>query len=361
MSKVGVSCVDDIGIDAALSAALESSDCASLMEPGHRVLVKPNWNGCGVPGSTSIAVVLAVCRWAMNQGASQVVVGEGPVPIGRAAVESCFESMGVHRALEEIGATFINFDDAPSEIFTNLKDLPLKIGIAKPVYECDLLINVPLLKVHSCCLTTLSLKNLKGCLRPDDKMAFHHTGLLPAIVALNRLIPSCINIVDAIDAMEGDHNRGPVVHLGYLLSSTDRVALDTVASELIGLKRDEIPLLKLAAEADIGSLYDIEIIGMLPKPRKFELPQDHLHRMYQDLAIVDDGACSACRAALMDGLYAAGASREYTIVAAGKSSYPPDGALVMGNCLRQYRQTHSYVPGCPPDGAAIARALKGQV
>ena len=43
----------------------------------------------------------------------------------------------------------------------------------------------------------------------------------------------------------------------------------------------------------------------------------------------------------------------------GPDAQPSDDALVLGKCLSQYFPTHVHVPGCPPDGAAVARALKG--
>jgi len=362
MSRVSISKVGT-DVDAAFALAMERAGCVGVIKAGNRVVIKPNWNACAIAGSTKLAVVVAACRWAQAQGAGEVIVGEGPVPVGREKIESYLAAMGAHAALAAIGVRFVLFDDAEHVLFRDRENLPPEIGIAKLALECDVLINIPILKVHSCCLTTLCVKNLKGCLRPPDKMAFHRVGLLPAVVALNRLVPSQINVVDAIEAMEGDHNRGRLVPLGLLIASRDRVAADAVASALIGLPSGKVPLLKMAAEAGLGEhrVEKLEIAGEPLVPQRLEFPQDSLKRHYPDLDIQDDGACSACQAALMDGLYVAGGNRKVKKVAMGAKSKPAEDALVLGKCLSKHFATHAHVPGCPPDGTAVACALQGCV
>lgn len=360
MTSVSITRTGD-DLDAAVALAMERAGCGDLIQPGQRVLVKPNWNACAIQGSTKLGTVLAACRWAQARGAGEVVVGEGPVPVGRERIAAYLAEMGALEALAGIGVPFVLFDDDEHVLYRGLPDLPAEIGIARRALECDVLINIPMLKVHSCCMTTLCVKNLKGCLRPADKMAFHRIGLLPAVVALNRLIPSRINLVDAIEAMEGEHNKGNLVPLKLFIAGRDRVATDAVASALIGMGTGEVPLLRLASAAGLGEyrLDRIEIVGDPLVPQRLERSQDRLHRLYPDLAIHEAGACSACSAALMDGLFIAGARRTVKTVALGADAEPSADALVLGRCLRRYWPTHAHVKGCPPDGAQIAKALIG--
>jgi len=345
--------------DSGFTAAMSLAGCDEVVRPGARVLVKPNWNAAAVPGSTSMAAVQAACRWAHARGAGEVLVGEGPVPVGRARIDAYLAELGVPEQLAAVGARFVLFDDEEHVLFRDREDLPREVGIARHALEADVVINLPLLKVHSCCLATLCLKNLKGCLRPQDKMAFHHTGLLPAIVALNGLLQPHIHIIDALDGMEGDHNRGPTVPLGLFIAGRDPVAVDAVGCAQMGLEPHDVPLLRMATAAGLGE-HDLERIALVGEPlhpHPFELPQDHLRRLYPDLSIDDAGACSACRAALMDGLYAAGGERRVSTVALGKHAQPAPDALVLGQCLRDYWPTHPHVVGCPPSGHAIAESL----
>lgn len=348
---------DDVA--AAFALAMQQADCEGLVKRGDRVLIKPNWNAVNLPSSTSMAAVEAACRWARGQGAGDVVVGEGPVPRGRPAIDAYLRELDVDARLPAVGARFVLFDDDEHVIFRGQPDLPPEIGVARLALESDAIINLPLLKVHSCCLATLCVKNLKGCLRPKDKMAFHRVGLLPAIVALNHIVRPQINVIDAIKAMEGDHSRGPLVPLGLLIAGRDPVAVDAVGCAQMGMEPADVPLLCMAADAGIGvhRLDEIELTGEPLVPRQFELPQEHLARAYPDLDIVDGDACSACRAALMDGLFIARGDRQATCVAMGSKAQPPPGALVLGKCLRKCWATHPHVKGCPPSGHAVAEAL----
>lgn len=361
MTRVSITSVGN-NATAAFALAMERAGCDGLISRGDRVVIKPNWNGVNPQSSTSLPVVEAACRWARDQGAGEVIVGEGPVPLARERVDACFEEMDAEARVAAAEARFVNFDDEEHVIFSGKPDLPDEIGVSRLALEADVLINAPLLKVHSCCLTTLCVKNLKGCLRRQDKMAFHRVGLLPAIVALNRIVRPQINVIDAVDAMEGDHSHGGIVHLDRLIASRDPVAADAVGCAQIGLDPTDVPLLRMASEAGLGvhRLDEIDLVGEPLAPRQFELVQDHLARKYPDLTIDESGACSACRAALMDGLYTAGSTRSISSIALGGEAKPSAETLVLGKCLRDYWPTHRHVKGCPPSGHAIARGLAGK-
>ncbi|MBT3375578.1 MAG: DUF362 domain-containing protein [Lentisphaerae bacterium] len=360
MSLVSITAVGD-DVDAAFALAMERAACTDVISPGDRVLVKPNWNACAIAGSTKLCTVLAACRWARAQGAGEVIVGEGPVVVGRERIDAYLREMGAVEALAKIGVEFVLFDDGGHRLYRDLPDLPPEIGLAEHSLACDVLINVPMLKVHSCCMTTLCVKNLKGCLRPQDKMEFHRIGLLAAVVGLNRLLPSQINLIDAIEAMEGGHNQGNLVPLGVFVAGRDRVATDAVGSALVGMGSGQVPLIRMAGEAGLGEyrLEAIEVVGEPLEPRRFERPQDRLRQSYPDLTIQEAGACSACSAALIDGLFTAGGKRTVNTVALGSQAEPADNALVLGDCLKDYWPTHAHVQGCPPVGAEIAQALIG--
>ena len=95
-------------------------------------------------------------------------------------------------------------------------------------------------------------------------------------------------------------------------------------------------------------------------PHLFELLQERMQRQFPGMGVDEDGACSACMAALGDGLYASGGVRNFSRIAMGSKIKPSNGALVLGNCLKEYFPTHAHVAGCPPDGAEIARMLRGE-
>ena len=74
-----------------------------------------------------------------------------------------------------------------------------------------------------------------------------------------------LSIMDAVTAMEGDGPgaAGTPRHVGLLLGSTDPLALDVVACEIIGLRREANPLLIAAAKRGLApsGIEEIELIG----------------------------------------------------------------------------------------------------
>ena len=351
-------------LKATVAKTMLDAGCEKVILPGDSVLIKPNLSGCSIKGSTSIPVIKAIAQWAYDRGASEVVIGEGPVQIGRERLEKYFSDIGIVEAAKEVGASFVNFDDYEYVIHRNVSEyLPEEIGISKFVYEIDKIINVPMLKVHPSTVVTFCMKNLKGCMRGEDKVQFHRLDLQKAIVELNKLVTPSINFIDGTKAMQGTgHNNGDIVDLGLVFCSKDIVAVDSVASYCIGIKPNSIRLIRLGKEEGIGesNLNDMEIAGVsLEENRvKFELPEEAMGRRFPNLRILKKGACSACPANFMDGFVS---ERKTNTIVMGHDVPDADDALLIGDCTEKYWNDYSHVPGCPPTAMEITRVLSRKV
>ncbi|MBD3183075.1 DUF362 domain-containing protein [Candidatus Poribacteria bacterium] len=351
------------GLKKAVAKAIQDAGCHDTISTGDSVLIKPNLNGCSIKGSTSVPLIKAIAQVSYDMGAKKVIIGEGPVKVGKERLQKYFRKMGIQETTKEVGASFVNFDDYEHVIHESVsQDLPEKIGISKYIYEVDRIINVPMLKVHPSTVVTFSMKNLKGCTRPQDKIKFHRLDLQKAIVELNKLVRPHINIIDGIKAMQGtDHNGGDIVDLGLIFCSKDIVAVDSVASYTIGIQPETIRLIKLGNEAGLGEsdLSKIDITGedLESNRRRFELPEEAMARRFPDLRILKEGACSACLANLMDALGWAGGLRNFGTIVLGKDKPDVDDAILIGNCTRKYWAEYTHVKGCPPTSMEIANAL----
>ena len=367
-NKVKVS-IEKVGEDlnATVAKAMQDADCEDVISPGDSVLIKPNLSGCSIKGSTSVPVIKAIAQWAYDRGASKVVIGEGPVRMDRGRLEKYFADIGIVEAAEEVGASFVNFDDYEHVIQMNVSEyLPEEIGISKFIYEMDKIINVPMLKVHPSTVVTFCMKNLKGCMRGEDKIKFHRLDLQKAIVELNKLVKPSINFIDGTRAMQGtDHNNGDIVDLGLVFCSKDIVAVDSVASYCIGIKPNSIRLIKLGKEEDIGesNLSNMEITGVSLEENKvkFELPEEAMSRRFPNLRILKKGACSACTANFMDGLAFFVSERKTDTVVMGRDVPDRDDAVLIGDCTKEYWDDYSHAPGCPPTAMEIGRALSRNI
>ena len=350
-------------LKATVSKAMQDADCEGVILPGDSVLIKPNLSGCSIKGSTSVPVIKAIAQWAYSMGAGEVIIGEGPVRMDRSRFDKYVVDMGIVEAAGEVGASFVNFDDHEHVMHRDVSEhLPREIGISTFVYEVDKVINVPMLKVHPSTVVTFCMKNLKGCMRGQDKIAFHRLDLQKAIVELNKLVRPSINLIDGTRAMQGtDHNYGDVVDLGLVFCSKDVVAVDTVACHAVGINPDEVRLIELGNEEGLGEsqIDRIQITGEdLDENRAhFELPEEAMARRFPDLRILKKGACSACLANLMDAVAWTGGKREFNTIVLGQDIPDVDDAALVGNCTRKHWGNHRHVKGCPPTSMEIAAMI----
>lgn len=337
---------------ATVSQAVTQAGAEDIISPGDAVLLKPNFHG-GV-GFTNLAVLRAIALWVWDCNASKIIIGDGPF-FGISDVRGHFDNLGVIKLAEEVGAQCAIFDEGEFRIFKNAaKYLPDELGITQFVYDCDKVINIPIMKTHFNTLVTLGMKNLKGCIRRREKRIFHATNLDRAIVELNRILQPDLTILDATRAMEGmGPGSGSWVDMGLILASKDVVALDTVACYLMGIAVDEVMLLRFARQAKLGEtdISKIEVVGEDPDRHKqrFERPLEALFEKYPNLKIFNEGACSGCNMNFLSAL------RQLTErdlgwqeIVMGHDEPRNKDALLIGACTSKYRKEYPHLPGCPP-------------
>ena len=122
--------------------------------------------------------------------------------------------------------------------------------LARPVFDADLVINLPKLKTHMMAAYTGAVKNLFGCV-PGQKKAEYHKAAPSAeslgrvICDINKTVKTGLSIMDGILAMD---RQGPVAGHVYeadkILISEDRLALDAVAVDMIGRSIESLPVFK---------------------------------------------------------------------------------------------------------------------
>jgi len=363
-------------LTAAFSEAMALAGLGSLVASGDRVLIKPNQHGG--PGYTSAGVIRAAVQWAQACGAAEVGVGDGPF-WGMTDAMPYFAETGLLAVCEETGARPLDFHQGSYRVVqTGSADLPPEVGFSEHVCEADVVLNVPVLKTHFNTLVTLGVKNLKGCLRPQDKRALHELELQTALAEVARLLKPRIaaTIVDATTGWEG---MGPVaatpVQMGLLVASADMIAADAVACDLIGLDPSQVRLLRACAERGVGeaALDRLDVVGeeLAAHRRRFQLPYEALAAEFPGLALRSDHACSGCAMNLFRALEIA---RDHgqpimcdTVVigpaelSVGQvvSTCPTGQTLLVGRCTRAGWQSVPHVGGCPPRVDAIREALTG--
>jgi hypothetical protein len=157
--------------------------------------------------------------------------------------------------------------------------------------------------------------------------------------------------------------------MNLILAGCDPVAVDAVGATVMGFDPSRILMLELAEEHGLGTfdMTRIEMRGERPAAvaKRFIDPQRALAQRYPGLHLVDEQSCTACEGELQSPLFyirEAGCVDHLdglTVLMGHQRDPPPasEKTVVMGRCVREYRDHGIFVPGCPPRGWALTEAL----
>ena len=344
-----------------------------------RVLIKPNAGRKVPPGkgiTTAPQVVAAACDFFCELGAD-VSVGESTI-LGVTPLE-CLESTGIAAVVKDRSIPLLDLDVPPP------KEMPVPDGvvleslaICGEVPEFDYVVSVPVMKTHMHCGVSLSLKNMKGCLRGREKVRLHQlpqptepTGektLDLAIADLSGVLRPDVALIDGTVGMEGlGPSAGRPKPTGVMIASTNYLAADATAAVIMGFDPEEIPHLRLAARR-AGQSIAVDSMDVSPASwrewvQPFERPPHEISLQFPDIEVLDSESCSACVSTLMlflNRYYDKLADYLPLSIAIGKGHDGlPDGTLCVGNCAINAGGENIIVKGCPPVASDILRSLDG--
>ena len=255
-------------LDTAVAMTLE--ECGLKVNPGTKVLVKPNLVSSKNPlACTHPNVTLSLCRYLKDCGA-QITVADSP---GYGSAAQVSKAIGMTDGLKKMGLK-------PKSLG---RPTPLKlsfgetIGISRDALESDMIISVPKLKAHGQFVVTGAVKNLFGTVVGFRK-AYAHTrfgetpGLMEKmIIEVVKSMPLAFNLMDAIYPM---HESGPINGKPYSMSllagSTNPFALDTALYMLLGLSPKRILLWRETAAQQIYGYNPDHIKYVIEPPDDFD-------------------------------------------------------------------------------------------
>ncbi|MGQ0695468.1 MAG: DUF362 domain-containing protein [Nitrospiraceae bacterium] len=204
---------------------------------GKRVVIKPNVvNDRPPPTITSPAVVKAGAQFMKQSGPSDIIVGDSSGII-RFPTRDNLKETGVQKAAEEAGARVLALEDEPwVKVKPEQAQILESYFVSKPVYDADVIINLPVVKTHRFASYSCCLKNFVGIVHPKNRpsVAFLAGSWHERIAELNLAVHPMLNIADGTTIMiAGGPTSGTPARTNLLLLSGDRVALDVVALALI--------------------------------------------------------------------------------------------------------------------------------
>jgi len=322
----------------------EDNPLEKLIRPGERVVIKPNLEGGAPLQHTRPCVVRPIVDMAMAAGAAEVIIAESCPVLSTAKTLKATGYVDMVDELNRRGLPcklgVVNLDETPwswvnlgeasvyppgrftdadlvssrSKTYHQAKDSHgCSVGgkvlgnhaLYDLLFDADVVINVPRLKIHGMMLNTLALKNLVGITvsspSGDDRsenfarIAHHGTGNGPdhmikgfgndiawrEMTNINRALVYWKNgkmhdtpqrkllcVLDAIACGDGSHGNGPLVPVGAILAGVDPIAIDAVGSRLMRYDYRAIPLIYNATTAPSHALgtHDPASIALVGDP-----------------------------------------------------------------------------------------------
>lgn len=257
---------DAADVTAAAVAALGGME--AFVRAGADVIVKPNicsgYYGPEYATTTNPEVVgtlVSLCRAA---GASRVRVMDSPFA---GPADEAYQNSGIRAAVEKAGGemeymTPGGFRTFPIRDGRDLSEWP----VYADVLACDTLIDVPIVKEHGATRLTLAGKNLLGVIL--DPGGFH-TNIGQRTADLISLCRPTLTVVDAIRVLTANGPTGgdlsDVERLDTVLASTDLVAADACAADLVGVDPRDVSYLPPAHAMGLGEL-DLERVEVRRAP-----------------------------------------------------------------------------------------------
>jgi uncharacterized protein (DUF362 family) len=342
----------------------------SFVKGGDRVVIKPNITG-GILGPQSAGVtdprvlegLIQLIREESSPG--EIIVAECSAL--NCDTNLCFTNTKIGEAVARAGGkTLCLEEDTYRKVEIPGAKALLRVRLPETILEADVFITVPKMKTHIMTTVSLSLKNQQGVLLWNDKKMCHAADLHQKFADLYRVVKPDLAIVDGIYAMQG---QGPysfypndvVKDMNVIVAGTDLVAVDAVATSVMGLNPMDVLMIRIAYHEGLGEA-DLNKINVKGKTieevkRNFVPAVPDPRGAFPNVDIYAGGACQGCLTFLrstLDKLNGAGFLQKMgkTSFILGLNTNLPkklEGKVyIFGDCAQEHSERGTYYPGCVP-------------
>jgi uncharacterized protein (DUF362 family) len=239
-----------------------------------RIFVKPNISHPEyVPGVVTSPALISELVSLLRDDNREVIVGESngynyPCRVA-------FEKTGIEAAVKKAGGAVINLSEG-KVVKVKFESSPLKeLFLPKTVLEADAIVDLALMKTHEWAMYSGAIKNLFGCV-PSNRRIYLHPYLSEVFYRLYTILKPQLTVIDARVAIEGNGpTKGNPVKMDLMLTSNCALAIDVIASKIMGLNMEEISYLNYIARKTNLHADAIAVQGLqVPEvARKFERPR----------------------------------------------------------------------------------------
>jgi len=261
-----------------------------FITPGTTAALKVNLLSAAAPEkavTTHPSLAAAVGAQVSAAGAHPLLIDSptGAYAHSRSTLEKVYRAAGMTTAASEADLS-LNFNtDYQSISFPDGK-LIKHFEIMTPLLEAGSILNLCKLKTHALMVMTGAVKNCFGAVPGRIKPGYHaklqqRELFAQMLLDLAECLAPRLSIMDAVVGMEGDGpGNGDPRQVGLLLAAENPLALDVAAAKIMGLEREDNPLLLEAEKQGRGPthLEEIELVGIAPEALRVEgfvLPSTH--------------------------------------------------------------------------------------
>jgi uncharacterized protein (DUF362 family) len=236
--------------DIMFDKAIESlGGMKQFVSKGQTVVVKPNIGWDVVPekgANTNPKLVTRLIQHCFNAGAKDVFVFDHTCDNW----VKCYKNSGIESAAKSAGAKVVSGE---TEGYYQEVEVPRgkslrRAKVHELMLSSDVVINVPVLKVHDGTKATIAMKNLMGVVW--DRHYWHRNDLHQCIADFATYCKPALNVVDAYTVMNSNGPRGvsidDVVVMKSLLVSRDMVTADAASAKLLGFEPETIGHIRIA-------------------------------------------------------------------------------------------------------------------
>ena len=228
-----------------VARCMQAAGAERVLDGKRPVMLKPNLvNDSPHPVTTPPAFCEAVITFVRQYTPAPIVIAEG---CGDAHLETLevFARLGYQQLARRQQVALLDLNQAALVCCENAdRRVFPEMWLPEAVFE-HVLISLPVLKAHSLCRFSGSMKNMLGLAPPSHysgrfgtwkKAAFHHR-LDEAIVDLNAYRSPDFTVMDATVGLADFHLGGPRCNppVNRILAGADARALDREAADLLGL------------------------------------------------------------------------------------------------------------------------------
>lgn len=179
-----------------------------------------------------------------------------------------YKNFNYHELLDEYDLELVDLNRGPFEtvVIEDSMGKQFNINVSSLLISPDnYRISAAMLKTHDAVVVTLSIKNMAmGSVSVSDKakvhQGFRQTNL--NIARLAGLVWPDLAVIDGLVGMEGNGpSFGDPIKVGVAISSTDPMAADRVACEVMGVEFSKVGYLHFCKELGEHDMERIEIVG----------------------------------------------------------------------------------------------------